>query len=73
MMASTLPFLFAQLPLLPGHIANGPQGALAGCIFATLGLFSYSAYQVTISTHLEDSWFSVSNHSFLPNSGNLQV
>jgi hypothetical protein len=66
MMASTLPFLFAQLPLLPGHIANGPQGALAGCIFATLGLFSYSAYQVTISTHLEDSWLSVSNHRFCP-------
>jgi hypothetical protein len=47
MMASTLPFLFAQLPLLPGHLEDGPTAALGGCIVATVGLLAYSAYQVS--------------------------
>lgn len=47
MMASTLPFLFAQLPLLPGHLEDGPTAALGGCIVASIGLLAYSAYQVS--------------------------
>ncbi|KAG0600784.1 hypothetical protein M758_11G060700 [Ceratodon purpureus] len=46
MMVSTLPFLFAQLPLLPGHLEDGPTAALGGCIVASVGLLAYSAYQV---------------------------
>lgn len=46
MMASTLPFLFAQLPLLPGHELNGPQAAISGGIVASIGLLAYCAYQV---------------------------
>lgn len=45
-MASTLPFVFAQLPLLPGHLADGPQAALSGGVVASLGLVAYCAYQV---------------------------
>jgi len=47
MMASTLPFLFAQLPLLPGHELDGPQAALSGGIVASIGLLAYCAYQVS--------------------------
>lgn len=46
MMASTLPYLFVQLPLLPNHLIDGPKGALEGCIVASAGLLLYSAYQV---------------------------
>jgi len=47
MMASTLRFLFAQLPLLPGHELDGPQAALSGGIVASIGLLAYCAYQVS--------------------------
>jgi hypothetical protein len=47
MMGSTLPFLFAQLPLLPWHLEDGPMAALGGYIVATVGLLAYSAFQVS--------------------------
>eukprot|EP00850_Spirogloea_muscicola_P001311 SM000005S17108 [mRNA] locus=s5:191804:194416:+ [translate_table: standard] len=46
MLASALPFVIAQVPLLDGHPAEGPEAALAGCAVAVLGLVTYCGYQV---------------------------
>ncbi|XP_002985423.2 sodium/calcium exchanger NCL2 isoform X1 [Selaginella moellendorffii] len=46
MIASTLPLICAQVPLLDGHPSEGPEAAFIGSAISCVGLFVYCAYQV---------------------------
>ncbi|GBG82507.1 hypothetical protein CBR_g34884 [Chara braunii] len=46
MMLTILPYIVVQIPLMDHHKKEGPIAALAGLIFAWLGLVFYSIYQV---------------------------
>ncbi|EFJ19160.1 hypothetical protein SELMODRAFT_177778, partial [Selaginella moellendorffii] len=46
MIASALPLICAQVPLLDGHPSEGPEAAFIGSAISCVGLFVYCAYQV---------------------------